>query len=83
MSSDFSDFTESAYRDVLAQAISRYSFEPFGTESAAPHVLWRHDVDFSVHRAAHPAKRLASQTGKPELSKRALPMAQPGADGDE
>jgi hypothetical protein len=56
VSSDFSDFTESAYRDVLAQAISRYSFEPFGTESAAPHVLWRHDVDFSVHRAAHLAE---------------------------
>jgi hypothetical protein len=37
----------------------------------------------SVHRAVRPAKQLAAQTGKPELPERALPLAQPGADGDE
>jgi hypothetical protein len=34
------------------QAKRRYRFEPFGTRSEDPHVLWRHDVDLSVHRAA-------------------------------
>jgi hypothetical protein len=48
----FEDFTESGYRRVLHAAKSRYRFEPFGTECAEPHALWRHDVDFSVHRAA-------------------------------
>jgi hypothetical protein len=37
----------------------------------------------SVHPAVRPAKRLAAHTGKPELPERALPLAQPGADGDE
>ena len=37
----------------------------------------------SVHRAVRPANRLAAHTGKPEFPERALPMAQPGADGDE
>jgi hypothetical protein len=37
----------------------------------------------SVHRAVRPAKQLAAQTGKPELPERALPIAQPGSDGDE
>jgi len=34
------------------EAKRHYSFEPFGTRSTEPHVLWRHDVDLSVHRAA-------------------------------
>jgi hypothetical protein len=50
------DFTESAYRELLASAKRSYSFEPFGTESEQPHVLWRHDVDVSVHRAARLAQ---------------------------
>jgi hypothetical protein len=36
---------------MLATARRAYSFEPFGTTSEVPHVLWRHDVDFSPHRA--------------------------------
>jgi hypothetical protein len=48
----FEDFTESGYRLVLREAKRRYRFEPFGTDCEEPHVLWRHDVDFSVHRAA-------------------------------
>jgi hypothetical protein len=48
---NFSDFTEDRYGEMLATARGRYSFEPFGTEAAEPHLLWRHDVDFSVHRA--------------------------------
>jgi hypothetical protein len=49
---NFEDFTEASYREVVAAALGRYAFEPFGTRAAAPHVLWRHDVDYSVHRAA-------------------------------
>jgi hypothetical protein len=45
------DFTEDAYRCALATAKHRYRFEPFGTQCDDPHVLWRHDVDVSVHRA--------------------------------
>lgn len=51
MTEDFSDFTESAYRRVLAAVRDGYRFERFGTRSSEPHVLWRHDVDVSVHRA--------------------------------
>ena len=49
---DWEDFTEESYRQVLGLARERYEFEPFpGGVSGGPHVLWRHDVDFSVHRA--------------------------------
>ena len=48
---DFEDFTEEAYSELLVSARRRFTFEPFGTTSQSPHVLWRHDVDVSVHRA--------------------------------
>jgi len=51
-SEDFSEFTEEGYRRALGLAKSAYSFEPFGTADEGSHVLWRHDVDASVHRAA-------------------------------
>jgi hypothetical protein len=47
----FEDFTEASYRNIVAAARARYAFEPFGTEATGPHVLWRHDVDYSMHRA--------------------------------
>jgi hypothetical protein len=47
----FSDFTEANYRRMLEVAGQRYYFEPFDTRCGRPHVLWRHDVDLSVHRA--------------------------------
>ena len=47
----FEDFTEDAYGSMLDVAKRRYAFEPFGTEAGGAHLLWRHDVDFSVHRA--------------------------------
>lgn len=53
---DSSDFTEDGYRDAVALAKRSYSFEPFGTKLEDPHVLWRHDVDASVHRAARLAR---------------------------
>ncbi|MBN9606116.1 MAG: hypothetical protein J0G30_05850 [Actinomycetales bacterium] len=50
------DFTESGYREIIRSARSNYRFESYGTESDEPHVLWRHDVDFSPHRAARLAE---------------------------
>ena len=47
----FDDFTEAAYEAMLRKAAARWAFEPFGTETAEAHLLWRHDVDCSVHRA--------------------------------
>jgi hypothetical protein len=47
----YEDFTEAAYTDLIDAARARFAFEPFGTVATAPHVLWRHDVDVSVHRA--------------------------------
>jgi hypothetical protein len=47
----YDEFTESGYRTVLELASRRYAFEPFDTTVVHPHVLWRHDVDMSVHRA--------------------------------
>ena len=49
--SDFDDFTEAAFRQVIRAAKLRYTFEDYGTETDESHVLWRHDVDYSVHRA--------------------------------
>jgi peptidoglycan/xylan/chitin deacetylase (PgdA/CDA1 family) len=48
-----SHFTEHAYRELVRVAKARYAFVSF-TEyetAAAGSVLWRHDLDFSVHRA--------------------------------
>lgn len=46
------DFTETAYRSLVERARERYAFLSF-TEAAAAAagVLWRHDIDISVHRA--------------------------------
>jgi hypothetical protein len=58
----FDDFTESVYADLVRRARTRFAFEPFGTTAAHPHVLWRHDVDISVHRAVALA-RIEAETG--------------------
>lgn len=47
----FSDFTEDGYRELLVLAQSRYAFGLFNNPPDQPHVLWRHDIDLSVHRA--------------------------------
>lgn len=56
------DFTETSYRGIVAAALGRYAFEPFGTTAERPHVLWRHDIDYSVHRAVALA-RLEAELG--------------------
>ena len=47
------DFTEAAYRDLIRLAKRRYRFLAFSDYRDAPpgSLLWRHDIDFSVHRA--------------------------------
>ena len=46
------DFTEAAYRNLVRQAAQRYEFLTFDRAAAADAgVLWRHDIDMSVHRA--------------------------------
>jgi hypothetical protein len=45
------DFTEQRFRWLLRLAKRRYRFEPFGTNCTEPHILWRHDIDYSLERA--------------------------------
>lgn len=61
-SADRMAFTEANYIALLDLARSRYRFEPFGTQSPEPHVLWRHDIDYSVHRAQRIA-RIEAEAG--------------------
>jgi hypothetical protein len=50
--SDDRDFTEAAYRELVRQARARYRCLSFRDAFTAPGgVLWRHDIDMSVHRA--------------------------------
>ena len=52
----FDDFTESHYNLLLKTANKNYKFKNFGTKSKDPHIILRHDVDISVHRALALAK---------------------------
>src|SRR5262245_2992730 len=48
----FADFTLSNYRDLVRLARSRYAFRGYNDfEPNERLILWRHDVDMSVHRA--------------------------------
>ena len=53
---NISDFTEKHYRYLIKTAKKNYLFEPFTTKTKSPHILWRHDIDFSIHRASSLAK---------------------------
>ena len=57
---NFDAFTEAGFRAILQQIKSaKYKFRLFsGGDCSAleRHVIWRHDVDFSMHRAAKLAK---------------------------
>jgi RimJ/RimL family protein N-acetyltransferase len=47
------DFTEAGFQKILEQLLDGgYRFARFGEAASDKHVLWRHDVDMSVHRAA-------------------------------
>ncbi len=49
----YADFTEERYRELLRSARASYRFISFpdAHRAGAGSVLWRHDVDLSVHRA--------------------------------
>ena len=53
----YADFTEASYRRLLHDAAVHYRFVAFTDVDASDGIcLWRHDIDFSPHRA----KRLAA-----------------------
>ena len=52
----FAEFTERGYAEILRLAKERYRFERFGTASGEDHVLWRHDLDYSMQRALRLAR---------------------------
>jgi hypothetical protein len=56
------DFTEAEYARALELAKRSYEFAAFDSRPASRHVLWRHDVDFSVHRALRLAE-IEAQAG--------------------
>lgn len=47
---EFGDFTEDRYRDLLRLARENYQFCGYRSPRAARSILWRHDVDVSMHR---------------------------------
>ncbi|MBR1156119.1 hypothetical protein [Bradyrhizobium sp. JYMT SZCCT0428] len=54
---DFTEFTETGFRDLLRLLKSGgYQFARYGEGTCERHVIWRHDVDFSMHRAARLAE---------------------------
>lgn len=58
------DFTEAGYAAALSLALRSYSFAPFTSRPSSRHVLWRHDVDFSVHRALRLAQIEAEMSAR-------------------
>ncbi len=52
----FEYFTESGYRTFLKRASQTYQWEFFGTSESDRHIILRHDVDLSPHRALALAK---------------------------
>ncbi len=59
----WSDFTEAAFRGHLtALKAGGYRFVLFGEAAEGRQVLWRHDIDFSLHRAARLA-RIEAEAG--------------------
>ena len=53
----FEDFTEKNYRYLISLAKERYDFVKFSDINCfKPLVVWRHDIDLSVHRALRLAR---------------------------
>jgi hypothetical protein len=49
---NYAEFTEAAYEGLVRLALGRgYRFAAYGEFAEDRHVLWRHDIDVSVHRA--------------------------------
>jgi hypothetical protein len=47
----YDDFTEHSYEHLLADVGNRYQFGTFLQQPPGAHVIWRHDIDLSSHRA--------------------------------
>jgi hypothetical protein len=57
MTARFDEFTEAGFRHLVSQLqVGGYAFASFGERRDDRHVLWRHDIDVSVHRAARLAE---------------------------
>jgi hypothetical protein len=49
---NFSDFTSDNYRRLLKIAKNKFTFKSFSNyQNSEEFIIWRHDVDFSMHRA--------------------------------
>jgi hypothetical protein len=48
---EFSDFTEGHYRALIQIARKAYAFVGYAAPTADKQIIWRHDVDVSMHRA--------------------------------
>ena len=60
---DYSDFTVEHYKSILEAALRRYQFRFLSDEPARePHIIWRHDLDASVHQGLNLA-RIESEYG--------------------
>jgi hypothetical protein len=59
----YSQFTEDGYRELLSLAKQRFTFGSFRDYRDSPEgtLLWRHDLDFSVHRASALARIEAAE----------------------
>lgn len=54
---NFSDFTFKHYRQLLAMAKKNYAFRLYTNfHKGEPFIIWRHDVDFSIHSARNLAR---------------------------
>lgn len=59
----FGDFTTTAYRELLRRAAATWIFRGFGDARAEERfIIWRHDVDCSMHRA-HALARIEAEEG--------------------
>jgi len=48
----YEDFTEDNYSRLLSLAMGKYNFIDYKNyKSSGKNIIWRHDIDFSVHRA--------------------------------
>ena len=56
MISSNDDFTESNYRSIVKQAMNTHLFVGYDFNGTECHVIWRHDIDFSLNRALKLAK---------------------------
>lgn len=56
VNTELADFTEASYLRLLGISKQKYRFCGYLERPSAPHVIWRHDVDYSPHRALALAK---------------------------